>query len=181
MTDRPLSPPSASELYRLWRLRGERQRNRSGGSSLGLALGLWLVLAAAVGARTLARPASHTVFPIFAASTEHWWSDQPLYHDDPDLDTFRYPPVFPLFATPFTALGLSVGGILWTWAGMAVYVAGLWGFVRDVIPSAWTRQRTALFLMLGALGGAARRVERTEQRPDGGTAPAGGGGPGARR
>jgi len=113
---------------------------------------LWLILAAAVGVRTLVRPSRHTVFPIFAASADHWWGDHALYQEYPPLDHFRYPPVFALFVTPFSALGLLVGGILWSWTGMAVYVAGLWRFVREVMPAAWTRQRTALFLMLGALG-----------------------------
>jgi len=113
---------------------------------------LWLALAAAVAVRTLVRPSSHTVFPIFAASADHWWADQSLYQCYPSLDNFRYPPVFALFVTPFSVLGLSAGGILWSWIGMAVYVAGLWWFVRDVIPSVWTRPRTAAFLLLGGLG-----------------------------
>jgi hypothetical protein len=117
-----------------------------------LVLGLWLILAVAVGVRTLVRPAAHTVFPIFAASAEHWWVNQSLYDLYPPLDHFRYPPVFAVLVTPFQLLGLTAGGILWTWFNMAVYVAGLLSFVRDVIPSAWTQRRTALFLALGALG-----------------------------
>ncbi|HWG41494.1 MAG TPA: glycosyltransferase family 87 protein [Gemmataceae bacterium] len=142
---------SASELYRCWRMRGQRTE-RARYNTLQWALILWLILAAAVSVRTLFRPNSHTVFPIFATSADHWWSDQSLYQEYPPLDNFRYPPVFALLVTPFNALGLAVGGILWCWVSMAVYVAGLWWFVRDVIPSPWTRQRTGLFLMLGALG-----------------------------
>src|SRR5262245_20584693 len=149
MTTRLLSSPT-SELYRRWHTGGRGESPRC--YSLRLALLVWLVLAAAVSVRTLVRPNSHTVFPVFAASAKHWWGDQPLYQDDPLLDNFRYPPVFTLFVTPFSALGLSAGGILWNWVSIAVYVAGLWWFVRDVIPSAWTRQRTGVFLMLGALG-----------------------------
>jgi hypothetical protein len=117
-----------------------------------LVLGLWLILAVAVGVRTLVRPAEHTVFPIFAASAEHWWGNQSLYDLYPPLDHFRYPPVFAVLVTPFQMLGLTVGGILWTWFNMAVYVVGLSYFVRDVIPSTWTQRRTALFLSLAALG-----------------------------
>ena len=146
-----LSTPSASELYRLWRARGEATARRPC-VGLRVALIVWLILGAAVAVRTLVRPRSHTVFPIFAASAEHWWGDQHLYESYPSLDRFRYPPLFAFLVTPFAALGLSAGGILWSWAGMTVYVAGLWWFVRDVIPSAWTRQRTGVFLMFGALG-----------------------------
>jgi hypothetical protein len=113
---------------------------------------VWLLLAAAVGVRTLLRPSSHTVFPIFAASAEHWWSDQSLYDLYPHLDRFRYPPVFALFVTPFSALGLALGGLLWSWLSMAIFVAGMVYYVRDVLPSVWPRRRMALFLMLGALG-----------------------------
>jgi alpha-1,2-mannosyltransferase len=117
-----------------------------------LALIVWLILTAAVSVRTLVRPRTHTVFPIFAASVEHWWGDRSLYQLYPPLDTFRYPPVFAVFATPFAALGLTTGGILWSWLSIAVFLAGLWQYARDVIPSPWTRRRRALFLILGSLG-----------------------------
>jgi hypothetical protein len=55
--------------------------------------------------------------------------------------------------TPFAALGLRAGGVLWTWAGMALYFAGLWRFARDVAPGPWTRGRLAALLALGCLGG----------------------------
>lgn len=117
-----------------------------------LALIIWLILAAAVSVRTLVRPRSHTVFPIFAASVEHWWDDRSLYQLYPPLDHFRYPPVFAVFATPFAVLGLTTGGILWSWLSIAVFLAGLWQYACDVIPSPWTRRRRALFLILGSLG-----------------------------
>ena len=120
--------------------------------SLRLALLVWLILGVAVSVRTWVRPSSHTVFPIFAASAVHWWGDHSLYELFPGLDRFRYPPVFALFVTPFTVLGLTAGGILWSWLSIAVYVAGLWYYVRDVVPSEWTRQRSAAFLILGCLG-----------------------------
>lgn len=119
---------------------------------LHLALLIWLILGAAVTVRTLVRPNSHTVFPVFAASAEHWWDDQSLYEPYPSLDSFRYPPVFALFVTPLSFLGLSMGGVLWSWLSIVVFVAGLWCYARDVIPSAWTRQRTAIYLMLGGFG-----------------------------
>ena len=118
-----------------------------------LAFGVWLALAGAAAVRTSLRPESHTVFPLFAASAVHWWNDQPLYANYEPLDYFRYPPLFAVAVTPFSALGLVAGGILWTWLGMAVYAAGLYRFARDVLPGGWARARTALFLALGALGG----------------------------
>jgi hypothetical protein len=120
--------------------------------SLRLAVGLWLVLAGAVAVRTVLSPVKHTVFPVFAASAAHWRADQPLYFRYPGLDFFRYPPPFALLLTPFAPLGLRAGGVAWSWAGMALYAAGLWRFARDVLPETWPRGRAAAFLALGAVG-----------------------------
>ena len=125
------------------------------GDPLRLALALWLAVGLAVGVRTLIRPDSHTVFPIFASAVGHYWSDQPLYDRDAVLDDFRYPPTFAVAVTPLGLLGLRAGGILWSWLGLAVYGAGLWRFGRDVLPEAegkWSRSRTAALLVLGLLG-----------------------------
>ena len=113
-----------------------------------LGRGLWLGVAAAAAVRILVEPRAHTVFPLFAASATHWWADQSLYAAYPPLDHFRYPPTFAVMMTPFAALGLRAGGILWTWVSMAVYGGGLGCFARDVLPAPWTRGRTACFLIL---------------------------------
>ncbi|HZY86068.1 MAG TPA: glycosyltransferase family 87 protein [Gemmataceae bacterium] len=105
-----------------------------------------------VGVRTVVSPATHTVFPIFALSGEHWWADQSLYAEYKPLDHFRYPPVFAVAVTPFSLLGPRAGGVLWSWAGIAVLLAGLWRFGRDVLPRDWGPGRLALFLALGAAG-----------------------------
>jgi hypothetical protein len=120
--------------------------------ALRLVLRLWVVVAIAVGVRTLLRPNSHTVFPIFAASAVHWWADQSLYAEYEPLDHFRYPPVFPVLITPFNSLGLCAGGLLWSWVSMALYLAGLRRFARDVLPGVWPRRRLAAFLALALLG-----------------------------
>lgn len=167
-------PPSPSQLHRHWRGRpqyrtpdaeragslndGKKNIAYASGSflysvlDLRLALIVWLILGIAVSVRTVVRPSSHTVFPIFAASAQHWWGDSSLYDLYDGLDRFRYPPVFALFVTPFNSLGLTTGGILWSWLSIAVFVAGLRQYVRDVLPSEWTQQRISVFLMLGALG-----------------------------
>src|SRR6266702_3588161 len=82
---------------------------------------LWMALAMVMGVRTLISPAKHTVFPIFAASSLNWWTDKPLYGYEPSLDLFRYSPAFAVSVSPFAVLGLTLGGILWSWLGLAVY------------------------------------------------------------
>src|SRR5262249_17983712 len=76
---------------------------------LSLAVWVWLALALAVSVRTLLRPATHTVYPVFAAGAERWWADRPLYARDPALDDFRYPPPFAVLMTPLASLGLAAG------------------------------------------------------------------------
>src|SRR5262249_43526166 len=88
-----------------------------------------------------------------AASATHWWNDHPLYARYTHLDDyFRYPPVFAIAVTPVSILGLTAGGILWTWLSLAVYAAGLWRFARDVVPTVWTPPCLAAFFILGAFG-----------------------------
>jgi hypothetical protein len=106
---------------------------------------LWLILALVMAVRTLASPIKHTVFPIFAASSINWWTDKPLYNFDPSLDLFRYSPTFAVCVSPFAALGLSLGGILWIWLSLAVYAVGLWRFAKDVLPEEWSKARLVGF------------------------------------
>jgi hypothetical protein len=115
-------------------------------------LALWLAIAVATGVRTVISPTRHTVFPIFATAAAHWWNDQPLYQDYKPLDYFRYPPVFAVFVSPFAALGLRVGGVLWTWLGLAVYAHGVWQFRRDVIPAGQSPRRDTAFFALATAG-----------------------------
>jgi Glycosyltransferase family 87 len=120
--------------------------------ALRLALALWLAFGVAVSVRTLLLPETHTVFPILAASSQHYWHNQPLYARYLPLDYFRYPPGFAVAFTPLSCLGLTAGGIVWSWLSLGVYGWGLWRLRRDVLPAAWTPSREALFLMIGLLG-----------------------------
>ena len=121
-------------------------------SPLRWALRLWLAVAVAVAVRTLLFPDHHTIFPVLAGGTAHWWADQPLYADYKPLDYFRYPPVFAVAFTPLYVLGPRVGGVLWSGLGIGVFVLGLRRFLRDVVPDQRTPAREAVFLALGALG-----------------------------
>jgi hypothetical protein len=111
-----------------------------------------VAVGAAAGVRTLLRPESHTVFPIFANAGQRWWRDQPLYGEQKPLDYFRYPPpCVPVFGA-FAAAGLRGGGVLWTWLGLGVYASGLWRFRRDVLPADWSPRRESAFLALATAG-----------------------------
>jgi alpha-1,2-mannosyltransferase len=123
-----------------------------GADALRAVLLLWGVVGLAVSVRTLVRPDTHTVFPIYSAGAQRWWDDTPLYIRADGLDDFRYPPPFAVAVTPFTALGTRAGGVLWGWVSLGVYLAGLWGFSRDVLGWAGRRGRLAGLLALGLAG-----------------------------
>lgn len=116
-------------------------------------LALWLILGAAISVRTLLKPTSHTVFPVFATGAIHWWSDVSLYDDHEPLDYFRYPPAFAIVLTPFAWLGMTLGGIAWSWLSLGVYAWGLWAFLRATVSDRWSAEREALFMALALLGG----------------------------
>jgi Glycosyltransferase family 87 len=119
-------------------------------------LALWFALGVALTARTLHRPLSHTVFPVYATGSDHWWTDAPLYANYRPLDYFRYPPSFAVAFTPFVWAGPRVGGVAWAWLNLGLLLFGLRRFMRDVLPGNWTPGREAGFLVLsgaGALGG----------------------------
>src|SRR5262245_26679734 len=116
---------------------------------LRLVLWLWLALAAALAVRTALRPEAHTIFPVLAGGAAHWWADEPPYANyRPALDYFRYPPLLAITLTPFDALGLRAGGILWNWCSLTLFAAGLWRFLRAVTPEIAAPGRQAAFLAL---------------------------------
>src|SRR5262245_8628617 len=120
--------------------------------ALRLSLALWIALGIALAVRTLHRPESHTVFPVFAAGAAHWWSDQPLYAAYRPMDYFLYSPLSAGVFTPLAAPGPVAGGILWGWLNLGVFFLGLRRLVRDVLPGSWTPRREAAFLVLAGAG-----------------------------
>ncbi len=121
-------------------------------SSLRWAFRLWLAVAVAVCVRTLISPFNHTIYPILAGGSAHWWADWPVYADYKPLDYFRYPPSFAIAFTPFAALGPRAGGVLWSLVGGGVLLLGLWRFLRDAAPGDWAPARQGMFLALCAFG-----------------------------
>jgi hypothetical protein len=119
---------------------------------LRLAQRTWLAVGLAVTARTLVRPASHTVFPLLALGASHWWQDFPLYQKYPPHDYFRYSPALAVALTPLAGLGLVAGGVAWAWLNLAAYAAGLWRCRRDVLPGEWSDTRVAAFFVLALVG-----------------------------
>src|SRR5262245_36936207 len=119
---------------------------------LRLTLLVWGVFAVALAVRVLHRPTSHTVFPLFAAASGHWWAGVPLYAEHPPLDYYRYPPLFAILFTPFFWCGPTLGGVLWGWLNLGVYLWGLTA-LTGVLPGKWSDRRRAGFLLVALAGG----------------------------
>ncbi len=117
----------------------------------------WIVFALALVLRILHRPDSHTVFPIFAAGSAHWWSGESLYSGYKPLDFFRYPLSFAIAFSPYAWLGSRAGGVLWSLTSLAVYWLGLRCLLRDVIEPRLGQHRLnpEPFLILSLLGAGA--------------------------
>lgn len=127
------------------------QRAR-GSPAVRFVLSLWLVFALTLAVKTAVSPTRHTVFPKNAERSLYWWQDQSLYEHVPGFGPFVYSPTHAILLTPFALMGYVVGGILWTWLCVAVYVAGLRRLVRDVMPGPVAEDREAVFLALAMIG-----------------------------
>jgi hypothetical protein len=102
--------------------------------------------------KTLLSPATHSVFPVYSWAALGWWQDLPIHRPNGFTDVFRYPPICAIALTPLALLGLTVGGIVWSWLSLAIYGWGCWRFLREVIPERWSQGRETVFLTLCLLG-----------------------------
>jgi len=121
------------------------------------ALTLWGILAVAVCVKTVWLGGDRLVYPVFAASSHHWWSDKPLYvpyGPTEGIDGFRYSPAFAVAFTPLAYLPGMIGAIAWNLLSIGLLLWALHVLVRDVLPGAWPPWREGVFLTL-TLGGSA--------------------------
>ena len=99
------------------------------------ALTVWAVFAVAVCAKTLLVGGEHSVYPVFAAASRHWWADMSLYSDyeqTEKIDGYRYSPTFAVAFTPLARLPDRLGAILWGLASIGMLFWSLRVLVRDV-------------------------------------------------
>ena len=112
-------------------------RHFTTGSHLRHALALWVILAAAVSVKIVLLGGHRQVYPVFAASSHHWWADKPLYVPygvAEGIDVFRYSPTFAVAFTPLAYLPESLGAAVWSLASIAILVWAMHVLVRDVLP-----------------------------------------------
>lgn len=100
-------------------------------------MGLWFVLAIAVCIKCSWHGDQHSVYPVFAAGSKHWWADKSLYADyrtTEDIDGYRYSPAFAVAFTPLTWLPHQVGAAAWSLLSIALLFWALHQLARQVLP-----------------------------------------------
>jgi hypothetical protein len=130
-------PPES--VRRRWRALDPWQR---------IAVGVWALALVVLGGKALLRPHSNSVYPIFADAGRHWLEGSDLYEMPPDRDAYRYSPLIAAVFAPFGLLPDGVGGLLWRLIAAGVFLAGIGGWIRAVLPPGLTpRQKALLFLL----------------------------------
>jgi alpha-1,2-mannosyltransferase len=117
---------------------------------LGFAYLVWLILLVAVGVKALVSPEMHSVWPVFATGSGHWWKGQSLYGYYPGLDLFRYSPTFAVLLTPLALLPLRLGGCLWGALNVGLLLASLQAVQRHILPGNFGPRGRSAFLLLAA-------------------------------
>lgn len=111
-----------------------------------LAIVAWIVVVAFVSVRAFLSPAKRTVYPIYSASAQLWWSGAEIYepHRPNHVQTgYRYSPTCAILMTPLALLPDSVGGASWRILSAMAFIGALaWLFrsvfwAADANPFAW--------------------------------------------
>ncbi len=89
--------------------------------------GLWLVLLVGVLIRTMLKPASGTVFPVFHTAGTRWLHGENLYSGRGD---YLYSPLVAAFFSPLGLMPFWLGNILWRLGVFAAYFGAVRAWLR---------------------------------------------------
>jgi hypothetical protein len=112
---------------------------------------LWIVMAVALGVKTLANPVAHSVYPCFEAAAKCWWQGQDVYEGHCGHD-YRYGPVFAAVTGAVVFLPSPLGALAWSWLNLGVCFASIRVLARRILPGLDGPRREAAFLGLTLLG-----------------------------
>ncbi len=126
------------------------RRSPSTGFHLGwLAWGL--VLLGICGWLLVKRSPGQGVYPIFGNAARNWCAAIDLYawHPGSSLDLYRYSPTVAALLVPFGLLPDRLGGVVWRFLNVGVFLTALASWSRLVLPRPLSRtQQAVLFLLV---------------------------------
>lgn len=119
-----------------------------------LALIAWIVITVlAVGRAVLISHPRHCgCYHTYVEASRAWIEGQDLYSSRPELDVYRYSPLFPVLNAPLAALPDMLGSAVLRAINLAVFLVGFWWWSIAAAPTVLTfRERAALFLLAAPL------------------------------
>lgn len=117
-----------------------------------LAIVVWVSFAIALSVKTIVSPVIHSTYPVFVAGTKCWWAEKNPYEKADARCEYRYGPAFAVALTPLTKMPLWLGGLVWSWLNLALFLHALRLFKREILPGEWNKNREGLFLILVLIG-----------------------------
>ena len=108
-------------------------------------LTLWIALIIGVLIRSLLKPTSGTVFPIFHTAGGRWLHSENLYSGGTD---YLYSPLVAAFFSPLALLPMWAANILWRLAVAVAYLAAVRAWLRDGTSRIPVKNHAAVFLIL---------------------------------
>lgn len=112
----------------------------------------WVALVVGVVGRVAwSGPNSGTVLPIYRNAGDRWLATADVYAPAPPHDVFRNPPGVAGFFAPWSLVPPKTAGVLWRLFGLAVYVTGLWAWVRRLPLDGVSGRQLGWFAVLAAV------------------------------
>lgn len=125
---------------------------RPRGALATLAFVAWIaVTLAVIGRVAVARPQSHSVYPVFKSAGQFWRTGHGLYAlpgSEPNALLYRYSPLAAALLVPFSLIPDPLGAILWRLAGEAIFLAGLVWWLRVAAPRPLSSAQTGMLFLL---------------------------------
>jgi hypothetical protein len=109
---------------------------------------VWITTALICAALAVAKPRTHTVYPIYTYAAGEWAAGRDIYVEAPGFDFFRYSPTVAAFFVPWRCLGDAWGAAVWRLLGVGILAAGIIVWSRDALGRSANIHVSWLFLLI---------------------------------
>ncbi len=107
---------------------------------------VWMMVAAVILLKGLIAPLSHSTYSCFVSGGADWLAGRELYRLAGV--TCRYSPLFHAFMVPFSQVPDFLGSTVWRLLNWGFFLAGLWSWVRNFLPTELTLEQRAKLCLL---------------------------------